>query len=74
MSEEMSEVEIMRQVASDRLIWLRLMEKAINDIDGVLGSLKRDVAEISQQVAARNEDMTLQPSEEEVEEEEKSDD
>tara|TARA_R110000824_G_scaffold154199_2_gene326164 strand:+ start:161 stop:385 length:225 start_codon:yes stop_codon:yes gene_type:complete len=74
MSEEMSEVEMMRQVASDRLIWLRLMEKAINDIDGVLGSLKRDVAEISQQVAARNEDMTLQPSEEEVEEEEKSDD
>lgn len=70
----MSEVEMMRQVASDRLIWLRLMEKAINDIDGVLGSLKRDVAEISQQVAARNEDMTLQPSEEEVEEEEKSDD
>ena len=70
----MSEVEIMRQVASDRLIWLRLMEKAINDIDGVLGGLKRDVAEISQQVAARNEDMTLQPSEEEVEEEEKSDD
>lgn len=70
----MSEVEVMRQVASDRLIWLRLMEKAINDIDGVLGSLKRDVAEISQQVAARNEDMTLQPSEEEVEEEEKSDD
>ena len=70
----MSEVEMMRQVASDRLIWLRLMEKAINDIDGVLGGLKRDVAEISQQVAARNEDMTLQPSEEEVEEEEKSDD
>jgi len=69
MSEEMSEVEMMRQVASDRLVWLRLMEKAINDIDGVLNGLKRDVAEISQQVAARNEEMTLGPSEDEAEEE-----
>ena len=67
MSEEMSEVEMMRQVASDRLVWLRLMEKAINDIDMVLSNLKRDVAEISQQVAARNEDMTL------VEEDERDD-
>lgn len=65
----MSEVEMMRQVASDRLVWLRLMEKAINDIDGVLNGLKRDVAEISQQVAARNEEMTLGPSEDEAEEE-----
>ena len=74
MSEEISEVEMMRQVASDRLIWLRLMEKAVNDIDGVLGGLKRDVAEISRQVAARNEDLNLAPSEEEVEEEDESDD
>ena len=69
MSEEMSEVEMMRQVASDRLVWLRLMEKAINDIDGVLNGLKRDIAEISQQVANRNADMTLEPSEDEAEEE-----
>ena len=55
----MSEVEMMRQVASDRLVWLRLMEKAVNDIDSVLMGLKRDVAEISQQVAARNQDMTM---------------
>jgi len=65
----MSEVEMMRQVASDRLVWLRLMEKAINDIDGVLNGLKRDIAEISQQVANRNADMTLEPSEDEAEEE-----
>ena len=55
----MSEVEMMRQVASDRLVWLRLMEKAINDIDSVLNGLKRDIAEISQQVANRNADMTM---------------
>ena len=72
MSEEMSELEMMRQVASDRLVWLRLLEKAVNDIDGILMGLKRDVAEISQQVASRNEEMTLAPSEEEGEE--KSDD
>ena len=65
MSEEMSEVEMLRQVASDRLVWLRLMEKAINDIDGVLNGLKRDVAEISQQVANRNADMTMVESEDE---------
>ena len=68
----MSELEMMRQVASDRLVWLRLLEKAVNDIDGILMGLKRDVAEISQQVASRNEEMTLAPSEEEGEE--KSDD
>tara|TARA_B100000131_G_scaffold158078_1_gene153347 strand:- start:87 stop:305 length:219 start_codon:yes stop_codon:yes gene_type:complete len=69
MSEEMSELEQMRLVASDRLVWLRLLEKAVNDIDGVLLSLKNDVAEISRQVAARNEGLTLAPSEEETEEE-----
>tara|TARA_Y100000004_G_scaffold125596_1_gene141295 strand:+ start:178 stop:396 length:219 start_codon:yes stop_codon:yes gene_type:complete len=69
MSEEMSELEQMRLVASDRLVWLRLLEKAVNDIDGVIGSLKNDVAEISRQVAARNEGLTLAPSEEETEEE-----
>lgn len=71
MSEEMSEVEMMRQVASDRLVWLRLMEKAINDIDSVLNSLKRDIMEISQQVANRNSDMTMV---EEVEEDEPTED
>ncbi len=65
----MSELEQMRLVASDRLVWLRLLEKAVNDIDGVLMSLKNDVAEISRQVAARNEGLTLAPSEEETEEE-----
>ena len=54
MSEEMSELDMIRQVASDRLIYMRLMEKAVNDIDNVLGALKRDIQEVAQQVAARN--------------------
>jgi len=55
-------------VASDRLVWLRLMEKAINDIDSVMLSLKRDISEISQQVAARNQDLQLKQEEEADEE------
>lgn len=55
-------------VASDRLVWLRLMEKAINDIDGVMLSLKRDIAEISKQVAARNQDLQLKQEEDSDEE------
>ncbi len=68
----MSELDMIRQVASDRLVYMRLMEKAVNDIDMVLRGLKQDIMEISQQVASRNEDMTLEPSEDEAEE--KSDD
>ena len=59
MSEEMSELDMIRQVASDRLIYMRLMEKTINDIDGVLSALKRDIQEVSRQVAARNQDLTM---------------
>jgi len=66
MSEEMSEVDMMRQVATDRLVYMRVMEKAVNDIDRVLSSLKRDITEISKQVAARNQDMTL--AEDEIDE------
>ena len=59
MSEEMSEMDMMRQVATDRLVYMRVMEKAVNEIDMVLTNLKRDVAEISQQVANRNSEMTM---------------
>jgi len=68
MSEEMSEMDMMKQVATDRLVYMRVMEKAINDIDMIMSSLKRDITEISQQVANRNSEMTL------VEEEEPEDD
>ncbi len=60
----MSELDMIRQVASDRLIYMRLMEKAVNDIDNVLSSLKRDIQEVSQQVAARNQEMTMVQEEE----------
>ena len=64
MSEEISELDMIRQVASDRLIYMRLMEKAVNDIDNVLSGLKRDIMEVSQQVAARNQDASMVPEEE----------
>ena len=64
MSEEMSELDRIRQVASDRLIYMRLMEKAVNDIDNILFGLKRDIMEVSNQVAMRNQDMTLAEEEE----------
>lgn len=64
----MSELDMIRQVASDRLIYMRLMEKAVNDIDNILSGLKRDIMEVSNQVAMRNQDMTM------VEEEEPEDD
>ena len=59
MSEEMSEMDMMRQVATDRLVYMRVMEKAVNDIDRILSGLKQDIAEISQQVANRNSEMTM---------------
>ena len=55
----MSEMDMMRQVATDRLVYMRVMEKAVNDIDTILTNLKRDIAEISQQVANRNSEMTM---------------
>ena len=54
MSSSDSEVDRMREVATDRLMFMRLMEKAINEIDSVLSGLKRDVQELSLQVAQRN--------------------
>ena len=68
MSEEMSELEMMRQVATDRLVYMRVMEKCISDMDMLLSTLKRDITEISRQVAARNEELRLASSEEESEE------
>ena len=67
MSEEMSELDRIRQVASDRLIYMRLMEKAVNDIDNILSGLKRDIMEVSNQVAMRNQDSTMVEEPEEPE-------
>ena len=64
----MSELDMIRQVASDRLIYMRLMEKAVNDIDNVMSGLKRDIMEVSNQVAMRNQDSTMVEEPEEPEE------
>ena len=57
------EMEALRFVASDRLMWLRLLEKAVNDIDTVVRNLKTDINELSQQVAMRNHSMGMETTE-----------
>lgn len=49
-----AEIKRVQQVSSDRLVWLRVLEKAVNDVDSVVRVLKKDVAEISNQISARN--------------------
>ena len=49
---QMTEEDILG-VAADRLVWIRLLEKAVNDIDGVLRGLKNDIAEISMAMQSR---------------------
>ena len=53
-SEIQIDVDALLKVATDRLVWIRLLEKAVNDIDGVLVSLKNDIAEISASMQARD--------------------
>tara|TARA_A100001201_G_scaffold61395_1_gene58610 strand:+ start:3335 stop:3529 length:195 start_codon:yes stop_codon:yes gene_type:complete len=53
-SESDIEVDRIREVATDRLMFMRLMEKSINQIDAVLGSLKSDIQELSMQIAQRD--------------------
>lgn len=67
-----AEMGRLQQVASDRLVWLRILEKAVNDVDSVVRTLKKDVAEIAQQVAMRNASQGItieEPSEDEEESE-----
>ena len=63
MSDSISEEDRLREVATDRLMFMRLMEKTINEIDTSLGRLKRDIQELSMQVAKRNENNTLEEGE-----------
>lgn len=53
-SEMEIDVNVLLRVATDRLVWIRLLEKAVNDIDGVLGGLKNDIAEITAGMQARD--------------------
>ena len=69
MREEICDLDRMRQVASDRLVFVRVLEKAVNDIQGVLANLASDVSEISNAVAQRNADLSATPLEEDLEDE-----
>jgi len=62
---QMTEEDILR-VAADRLVWIRLLEKAINDVDGVLRGLKNDIAEISMAMQSREGDIDEEEVTEEV--------
>jgi hypothetical protein len=58
MSEEdntMSEVDRLQLLASDRLVFMRVLEKFANEVSGAVGSLRVDVAEIQRQIQIRNE-------------------
>ena len=35
------------RVAADRLVWIRLLEKSLNDVDTVLSQLKADINELN---------------------------
>lgn len=35
------------RVAADRLVWIRLLEKSLNDVDTVLTQLKADINELN---------------------------
>ena len=65
-----AELTRLQSVASDRLVWLRVLEKAVNDVDTVIKNLKSDVAEISKQVAIRNANQEAPLQEESSEESE----
>jgi hypothetical protein len=50
----MPTVEQLSIVAADRLVWIRLLEKSLNDIDGVMGQLKNDIQELTQAMMVRD--------------------
>jgi hypothetical protein len=66
---QMTEEDILG-VAADRLVWIRLLEKAVNDIDGVLRGLKNDIAEISMAMQSRGTTDEEETAEEESDENE----
>jgi len=57
MSEEdnlMSEMDRLQLVAGDRLVFMRVLEKFANEIQGAISSLRMDVSEIQRQQQVRN--------------------
>lgn len=75
MSEEQSEVTVtpqqlleeyrkLQQVASDRLSFMRIMEKSLNDINSVIRQTNLDLNELTQSVTLRNNLIVKQEEEE----------
>jgi len=50
----MPTVEQLSMVAADRLVWIRLLEKSLNEIDGVMNQLKNDIQELTQAMMVRD--------------------
>lgn len=53
-TEMMSDLQLTQMVASDRLVYLRILEGFKNDLTSSLAKVNQDIAEINRQVAARN--------------------
>ena len=59
------ELQRVRQVASDRLVFIRVLETFVNDVDACQRRLRNDLSEISTQVATRNSSPPVVAEEEE---------
>tara|TARA_R110000744_G_scaffold7404_5_gene25769 strand:- start:2630 stop:2875 length:246 start_codon:yes stop_codon:yes gene_type:complete len=57
----LSEVDTLTLISSDRLVFIRILEKFANEIDAALRSLKNDAAEIERQIGVRNSAMGQVP-------------
>lgn len=53
-TEMLTDLELTQMVASDRLVYLRILEGFKNNLTSLLSKLNQDIAEINNQVAARN--------------------
>ena len=60
-----AELQRVRQVASDRLVFIRVLETFVNDVDSCNRRLRNDLAEISSQVASRNSMPQIEEADEE---------
>jgi len=52
--EMMTDLQLTQMVASDRLVYLRILEGFKNELTSLLAKVNQDIGEINQQVAVRN--------------------
>ena len=60
-----AELQRVRQVATDRLVFIRVLETFVNDIDACSRRLRNDLSGVSTQVATRNSSPPVVAEEEE---------